>query len=128
MRLDLVVIGDALVPECVGAYREVRTGGPPPGASPAPLPRFHVETTAMGVTAAVAWGEAGGVPARIEPGLLTVVVEFDPPLRVKRTIAPGERWLLQVLEFPAIDPWARRWRWSRLSDSPAQPGGVEAGP
>jgi hypothetical protein len=124
VRLDLIVIGDALVPACLSEYREVKATGPPAGAASAPQPRFHIEEPTLGVPAAVAWGRAGGAPVRVEPGPLTVVIEFDPPLRVERTIAPGDRWLLQVLEFPAIDPWARRWRWSRLPEPSPAVGGA----
>src|SRR6185503_19289237 len=55
--------------------------------------------------------EVGGLPIAAPVGRGTVVVELDPPLRVEATFAPGRHQILQVLDFPALDPQTRHWRW-----------------
>jgi hypothetical protein len=55
--------------------------------------------------------EVGGLPIAAPAGRGTVVVELDPPLRVEATFAPGRRHVLQVIDFPALDPATRHWRW-----------------
>ena len=59
---------------------------------------------------------SAGCRSRRRPGRGTVVVELDPPLRVEAYFAPGRRHVLQVVDFPALDPETRHWRWL---DSPA---------
>ena len=55
--------------------------------------------------------EVGGLPIAAPPGRGTIVVELDPPLRVEATFAAGRRHVLQVIDFPALDPATRHWRW-----------------
>jgi hypothetical protein len=130
VRLDLVVVGGAPVPACVSelARREpADSRGEWPLRAPA---AFHVEST--GADAAVlVCGESGGLPVEILSGPAAVVVKLDPPLRVERSFQPGTRWLLQVLDFPALDPPERHWRW--LDDGPPPVGAppeseLESGP
>ena len=49
---------------------------------------------------------------RLAPGAAAVVVQLDPPLRIVRNFNPGTRWVLQVLDFPGLDPPERQWRWT----------------
>jgi hypothetical protein len=46
------------------------------------------------------------------------VLQLDPPLRLDRSFAPGSRWQLDVLDFPALDPPVREWRWRELPPEP----------
>jgi hypothetical protein len=123
VRLDLVVVGGAAVPDCVAelALREAIGG---PGGWPARGPvGFHVESTGSDAAVLVC-GESGGLPVEVLSGRSAVVVKLDPPLRIERSFMPGTRWLLQVLDFPALDPPERQWRW--VDDGPppvaAEPG------
>ena len=115
VRLDLVVVGGVAVPACVSglARREsLHAANDWPVRAPVD---FHVEST--GADAAVlVCGESGGLPVEMLSGPSAVVVKLDPPLRLERSFPPGTRWLLQVLDFPALDPPERQWRW--LDDGP----------
>jgi hypothetical protein len=115
VRLDLVVVGGAAVPDCVSelAHREtVDTAGDWPVRGPV---GFHVESTGPDAAVLVC-GESGGLPVEVLSGRSAVVVKLDPPLRLERSFMPGTRWLLQVLDFPALDPPERQWRW--VDDGP----------
>jgi len=44
------------------------------------------------------------------------------PLRVERSFLPGSNLVLQVIDFPALDPRVRKWRWKTVAADAAQPG------
>ncbi|HEX5066546.1 MAG TPA: hypothetical protein VFY49_10555 [Myxococcota bacterium] len=111
VRLDLVVLGPAPAPSCLGqlelprvAVEPARTAGPV---------EFCVERA--GPEAAV-WGcsKAGGLPVAAPPSAARVVVRLDPPLVVERSFPAETRWVLEVLDFPALGPGERQWRWRPL--------------
>jgi hypothetical protein len=110
VRLDLVLIGEVEAPDCIaeasGGRRDVV---PVPWQRAAQVP-FHVESVGA-EPAVVVCGEAGGLPVQVPSGTAGVVVQLDPPLRVEHGFRPGERWVLQVLDFPGLDPKERQWRW-----------------
>jgi hypothetical protein len=127
VRLDLVVVGGVAVPACVSelARREsVDAASDWPSRGPV---GFHVEST--GADAAVlVCGESGGLPVEVLSGPSAVVVKLDPPLRVERSFPPGTRWLLQVLDFPALEPPERHWRWRDDGPLPVAAGPEEVPP
>jgi hypothetical protein len=111
VRLDLVVLGPAPAPACLAALELPRVSLEPARAA-APV-EFCVER--VGPDAAV-WGcsKSGGLPIATPPSAARVVVRLDPPLIVERSFPADTRWVLEVLEFPALGPGERQWRWRPL--------------
>ena len=109
IRLDLVLIGATEAPTCAEVTRAEAAETPLPGRNGAPV-EFAVESVGAD-PAVMVCGETGGLPVRLAPGAAAVVVKLDPPLRVESDFEPGTRWVLQVLDFPALDPPERQWRW-----------------
>jgi hypothetical protein len=90
---------------------------PSPGRSDAPV-GFSVESVGAD-PAVLVCGESGGLPVRLAPGAAAVVVSLDPPLRVESNFEPGTRWVLEVVDFPGLDPPERHWRWKAAVASEA---------
>jgi len=108
-RLDVVAIGDAEVPACLKEPTGLaETMNPPPTADRSVHYRLELATPEPMI---VGCSEVGGPPIAAPAGRGTVVVELDPPLRVDATFAPGRHHVLQVIDFPALDPATRHWRW-----------------
>ncbi|HXK22521.1 MAG TPA: hypothetical protein VMS55_07585 [Myxococcota bacterium] len=111
MRLDLVVLGPAPAPDCL-AEVELPTlpFTPPPARKPV---GFCVERA--GANSAV-WGcsESGGLPVATPFNAARVVVRLDPPLVVERSFPPDTRWVLEVVDFPALGAGERQWRWRAM--------------
>jgi hypothetical protein len=102
--LDLVIVGEAQPPGCLAELEPVR------GADSAAIPAVRV--LAPGADAALlARGVANGVALVVPAGRAAVEVDLDPPLRLERSFAPGAVVRLRVLDFPALDPPVREWRW-----------------
>lgn len=111
MRLDLVVLGPAPAPDCLAAVELPDLPfTPPPARSPV---GFCVERA--GANSAV-WGcsEAGGMPVATPFNAARVVVKLDPPLVVERSFPPETRWVLEVVDFPALGTGERQWRWRAM--------------
>ena len=108
-RLDVVAIGDAPVPACLREPTGLAETLPPPPTQDQPV-HYRIEVSKP-EPMVIGCSEVGGLPIAAPPGRATVVVELDPPLRVEATFAPGRRHVLQVLDFPALDPATRHWRW-----------------
>jgi hypothetical protein len=107
-RLDLVVIGDATVPPCLADIQLNASLFEPPAARPAV--GYRVER--MGDQPAVwASSEAGGLPVALPAGPARVRVALQPPLVVDRDFEAGSRWVLEIVDFPALDLGERQWRW-----------------
>jgi len=117
-RLDVVVIGNAPVPACLHDAGAVAVDLPPLGREK-PGARYCIEVTDPEPLVA-GCSAAGGPPVAAPTGRGTVVVELDPPLRVDAYFAPGRDLMLQVLDFPALDPPTRQWRWR---EAPLELGG-----
>jgi von Willebrand factor type A domain len=119
-RLDVVALGDASVPACLREPTGIaETLAPPPSADRTVHFRLEVEDPEPIV---IGCSEVGGLPIAAPAGRGTIVVELDPPLRVEATFAPGRVRVLEVIDFPALDPSTRHWRWRE--ESP----GAEAAP
>jgi len=110
-HLDLVVLGTAPVPECLAEIEAT----PPrvPLAAPQHSVGFRVERLGR-EPAVVGCSEAGGLPVAIAPGTARLVVALDPPLVLERSFPANSRWALEIVDFPALDPPARHWRWRAL--------------
>ncbi len=108
-RLDVVAIGEMQVPACLRESTGLAESLPPPATEDRPV-HFRIEV-ARPEPIVVGCSDVGGLPVAAPPGRGTVVVELDPPLRVEGYFAPGRRHVLQVLDFPALDPETRHWRW-----------------
>jgi hypothetical protein len=116
-RLDVVAIGEMQVPACLRETTGLAESLPPPTTSDAPV-HFRIEV-AKPEPMVVGCSDAGGLPVAAPAGRGTVVVELDPPLRVDAYFAAGRRHVLQVLDFPALDPSTRHWRWLDAKGEPA---------
>jgi VWA domain-containing protein len=116
-RLDVVVIGGAQAPACLRESTGLAETLPPPATSDKPV-HYRLEV-AKPEPMVVGCSEVGGLPIAAPAGRGTVVVELDPPLRVEATFAPGRRHVLQVIDFPALDPATRHWRWLDAHPAPA---------
>lgn len=121
VRLDLVVIGDAPIPDCLRDIAVLPDEAP--AAAPfVPVRRhFHVASALGGGQTIRVCGEADAEPVTILPGRGTLELELEPPLRIERSFPPGADLVLQVIEFPALDPPVRKWRWQHFS------GGTQGG-
>jgi hypothetical protein len=120
-RLDLVVLGEAPVPECVtrevtGSSRVAR------GAMAPPPPSFRVEVQGAwgGEARVVARGLADGRPSEVPAGLAVVVVELDPPSRIgPLMLSPEMLTEVRVLDFPTLESPSREWVWTAGPLEPA---------
>ena len=108
-RLDVVAIGDTQAPACLREPTGLADSLPPPATVDRAVHyRLEVEKPEPMV---VGCSEVGGLPIAAPPGRGTIVIDLDPPLRVDATFAPGHHQILQVLDFPTLDPQTRHWRW-----------------
>ena len=123
-RLDVVAIGDVIAPVCLDAVVEAQTDARPVPWTSERARRYHVQTTGDD-PAVLHWGLVNDLPLEVGPGEYEIVVELEPPLRVSRDFAVGERWKLEVLDFPGLDAPQRQWRWRRMDLAP--PATADAG-
>lgn len=125
VRLDLVLIGDAEAPACLAGLTSPESAAAPVPWRTNPRAGYRVESTGND-PAVLVCGETGGLPVQMEPGRKSIVVNLDPPLRIERNFTPGTRWVLQVLDFPNLDPPERQWRWLAETAPPAAGGSLAA--
>jgi von Willebrand factor type A domain len=109
-RLDVVALGEMQVPACLRDATGLAESLPAPPTADQPV-HFRIEVSKP-EPMVVGCSDAGGLPVAAPPGRGAVVVELDPPLRVEAHFAAGRRHVLQVLDFPALDPATRHWRWA----------------
>jgi hypothetical protein len=115
-RLDLVVLGNAPVPECLVDMEAPQARVP--SAGPQPDVGFRVERTGPN-PAVIGSSKADGLPVEFPAGSARVVVELEPPLALERVFPTGGRLVLEIVDFPAFNPPARHWRWRALAPEPA---------
>ncbi len=109
--VDLVVLGDGLVPACLRSFA-------PPGGLPVSVSRrtdmdpvsFQVVATPAEPEREPAAGVAGEPPMRVDPGSAIVELALTPPLNVPVVLSAGELLRLRVIDFPEASPPVRDWR------------------
>ncbi|MDJ0848138.1 MAG: hypothetical protein QNK04_07165 [Myxococcota bacterium] len=132
-RLDVVILSDALLPQCFAAFAP---GGEPRVARlarPALPAAFRVDRhlTRTGETGPVLGrGRTGGGPVRVAAGSATLQLQMAPESTIgPLMLSPGTRTRVRVLDFPTLDPPVREWRWDVESLGSAGPGAPDsAGP
>jgi hypothetical protein len=109
--LDLVVIGGAPVPACLG---QVGGDGEPPfftAAETAPIrATFRVIGEGQGEEAPLpVAGVVGGAAVKVPPGRIRIGIDLDPPVEVGPVdLAPNAALRIRVLEFPAGESQRRQ--------------------
>ena len=116
-RLDVVVIGARPVPACLEGLEAPVPEAPLVARQRAPV-HYRLELRDPSPVV-VGCSDAGGTPVAAPVGPATVVVELDPPMRIDGHFVSGRDYLLQILDFPSLEPHTRRWRWQ---DAPLDTG------
>jgi hypothetical protein len=123
VRLEVVALGDAPVPPCLAALQARRADPrrPAPHSAPPP-PRFEIHALGgrAGVRAAspLALGRAGEEAVEVPAGLITMVVELEPPEVVGPFRAePGSSVRVRLLDYPGASPPTRIWRVEREGEA-----------
>src|SRR5262249_41237998 len=115
-----VAIGETPTSACLREPAGLADTPAPPPTDDRPV-HYRLEV-AKPEAMVVGCSEVGGLPIAAPPGRGTIVVELDPPLRVEGPFAPGQRHVLQVIDFPALDPATRHWRWAEPQPAAAAHG------
>jgi hypothetical protein len=108
--LDLVVIGEAPVPDCLG---QVGGDGEPPLLAADPNPPLRAAFRVTGEdeqdeTPPPVMGVVGGGAVKIAPGRVRIRVDLDPPVEVGPVdLAPGASLRIRLLELSTSGP--QRW-------------------
>jgi len=128
-RLDVVAIGARPAPACLAEPEPDALAPPPAPAPPRQRPPSFRVIQREPESLVVGCSDAGGLPVAVSPGPGAVAVALEPPLRVEKIFDPGTHHVLQVLDFPALDPPARKWRWvdTPLPGAPAPVADGEGG-
>jgi len=123
-RLDLVLLADVSVPQCIAG---LSPSGAPRAAEldrPALAVPFRIHAHEVGSAAGgelIARGSSDGPPTTVPPGPATLVLEMSPPAVIgPLVLEPGTHTRVRVLDFPALDPPTREWSW----DTEPEPGAV----
>lgn len=115
-RLDLVLLGEPGLPACLAAPLAVADlGSNGPALSTGAKPAFRVLRAGSAPDAPqaleLAAGTAGRAAVEVEPGLVEVVVDTNPPERIGPFRAEAGRVTrVRMLEFPGLRPPLREWR------------------
>jgi hypothetical protein len=121
--LEVVALAEAPLPACVAellAPREAKRP-PSPRSLPAP-PLFRIHATAAAEPGfdptPMARGRAGGGPVEVPAGLVTMVVELDPPETIGPfRVEPGKSAQVRLLDYPQARPPTRIWRVEREGEA-----------
>jgi Ca-activated chloride channel family protein len=113
-EIDLVVVSGAPVPRCLAGL--VAGGGPRAAAeAPPPAPAVRIETHptwSAGPPRVLVRGRADGTPLAVPEGPVLVVIEMSAPALIgPMRLDAFTRTRVRVLDFPALDPPVREWRW-----------------
>ena len=108
--LDLVVLGERLVPACLRSF--VVRGGPPPSVErrtdPEPV-SYRLVAAPAGPVRDPLEGTAGERPVPVDAGPGVVELALTPPLDVPVVLSAGTLLRLRVIDFPAASPPVRDW-------------------
>jgi hypothetical protein len=122
-RLVVVALGEAPLPACLGELQgsQPESHQQSPRFAPAP-PRFLIhasESRAEGVEPApLARGRAGEGPVEVPAGLITMVVELDPPETIGPfRVEPGRAAHVRLLDYPQARLPTRIWRVEREGEA-----------
>lgn len=122
-HLEVVALAEAPVPPCLAELQASRARSrrqSPRFAPPPPLFRIHsAEAGGEGFDPApVARGRAGEEPVAVPAGLITMVVELDPPEIIGPfRVEPGKSARVRLLDYPQARPPARIWRVEREGEA-----------
>jgi hypothetical protein len=118
-RLEIVALGEAPLPACLEEFQASRWNPrrQAPRSATAP-PRFVIHANASrgeGLDPTpLARGRAGEGPVDVPAGLITMVVELDPPETIGPfRVEPGGTAHVRLLDYPQADPPTRIWRVER---------------
>ena len=123
-RLDVVILSEALLPQCFAAFAPA--GGPRAAilSRPALSAGFRVDRhlTRTGETGPVLGrGRTGGSPVPVAGGPATIQLQMDPESTIgPLMLSPGTHTRVRVLDFPTLDPPVREWRWDVVSLAPQE--------
>lgn len=112
VALDLVVVGDAGVPDCVERFvlEDALDVLPPPA------PSFRVESRGARGPVLLASGLADGSPIRVPAGNAHVVIGLEPEAEMGPVFfPPAALTRVRVLDFPHLGRGVREWRWDTLA-------------
>jgi hypothetical protein len=122
-RLRVVALGEAPLPACLGELQDSQTRSQQqaPRFAPPP-PRFFIrasESRAAGLDPApIARGRAGEGPVEVPAGLITMVVELDPPETIGPfRVEPGSAAHVRLLDYPGASLPTRIWRVEREGEA-----------
>jgi len=125
-QLEVVALAEASVPPCLAELQasRARSHRQSPRFAPPP-PLFRIHTTEAGGEkfdpAPVARGRAGEEPVAVPAGLITMVVELDPPEIIGPfRVEPGKSARVRMLDYPQARPPTRIWRVEREGEAVAR--------
>jgi hypothetical protein len=121
-QLDLVLLSDAVLPEC---FVHFAPADPPRAAVSVtlpPVPTYRVEAHLPGSEQPgelLARGSADGSPTQVPAGAATVTLEMNPPSIIgPMLLSPDALTRVLVLDFPTLDPHVREWGWDVEPEAP----------
>ncbi|MBW1688396.1 MAG: VWA domain-containing protein [Deltaproteobacteria bacterium] len=114
-QLDLVLLSDAVLPECFARFAPADPPRAAAAVTPPPEPSYRVEAHAPESEhegKLLARGSADGSPIQVPAGAAVVTLEMDPPSIIgPMLLSPDALTRVRVLDFPTLDPHVREWRW-----------------
>jgi hypothetical protein len=122
-RLKVVALGEAPLPPCVAELQASRAPSHPRSTRfVPPPPGFFIHATRAGAEefepAPVARGRSGEGPVEVPAGLLTMVVDLDPPETIGPfRVEPGSSARVRLLDYPQARPPTRIWRVEREGEA-----------
>ena len=124
-RLDLVLLSDAVLPECFARFSPADPPQVAAAVTPPPVPSYRVEAHVPESEQAgklLARGSADGSPVEVPAGAAIVTLEMDPPSIIgPMLLSPDALTRVRVLDFPTLDPHVREWRWDVEPKEPEDP-------
>lgn len=124
-RLDLVLLSDAVLPECFARFSPADPPRAAAAVTPPPVPSYRVEAHVPESEQAgklLARGSADGSPVQVPAGAAIVTLEMDPPSIIgPMLLSPDALTRVRVLDFPTLEPHVREWRWDVEPKEPETP-------
>jgi hypothetical protein len=131
-RLDVVLLSDAVLPECFSYFAPADPPRVAAPAMPTPAPEYLVEAHVSGSELPgrlLARGTADGSPIRVPAGAATLTLEMVPLSIIGPMLLSADALTrVRVLDFPTLDPHVREWRWDVEPPAPVDASSERAGP